>query len=230
MDCPLCVSSRTGIFYKKHQPKVGRKTYWKCSNCHLIFLPPEFHPTPYEEKSRYDEHENSTRNEGYVRFLEKLVQPLAAKLRPGASGLDFGCGPGAVLSALLNRRGYFVENYDPYYFPDASLLYRKYDFIASAEVVEHFRSPREVFLKLDQLLKDDESYLGLMTQILEREDNFPQWWYHNDATHLCFYQHSTLEWIAGWRQWGLEVPEKNVIIYSKGKGNRMHFGRRRQIT
>ena len=42
------------------------------------------------------------------RFLGRLAEPLVERLDPGASGLDFGCGPGPALAAMLTRRGYTV--------------------------------------------------------------------------------------------------------------------------
>ena len=50
-------------------------------------------PAPDKEKARYEQHQNSGSDEGYVAFLKQLSDPLAGMLREGARGLDFGAGP-----------------------------------------------------------------------------------------------------------------------------------------
>ncbi|MEE9231590.1 MAG: class I SAM-dependent methyltransferase [Acidobacteriota bacterium] len=194
--------------------RFGRRLYWRCSRCRLTFLAPECVLDPGAEKTRYDLHQNGPDDAGYVRFLRQLAEPLAARLRPGSLGLDYGCGPGPTLCAILEAMGHSVENYDPYYRPDPSVLRRQYDFVTCSEVMEHVRDPRRTFLRLDRLLKDG-GCLAVMTGILENEDRFVDWWYHLDPTHIAFYQRRTFEWIAGWLGWRVEFPGKNVILCSK---------------
>jgi len=173
------------------------------------------HLTAVEEKKRYDLHQNNPDDEGYRRFLSRLARPLSMKLRQGSKGLDFGCGSGPTLSFMLEEHGCSVVNYDPFYFPEKNLLEMKYDFIASTETIEHFRSPRKEFLLLDRMLKQQEGYLGLMTEILESDHQFNDWWYHGDPTHICFYQKATFDWIAAWRKWTVEYPDRNIVIFSR---------------
>ena len=196
-------------------PHLGKREYRKCSHCRLIFLSPEFRLEPQEEKARYDLHQNHPEDTGYIQFLKKLADPLSLKLRPGFCGLDFGCGAGSALGPLLEERGCSVSAYDPYYFPDRSVLQKKVDFVACSETIEHFYNPRRDFLLMDELLKEDESYLGLMTQMLPGGTDFSDWWYHREPTHVAFYQKETFEWMAAWRGWSVEFPSPNVIIYSK---------------
>jgi len=75
--------------------------------------------------------------------------------------------------------------------------------------------PRETFQLLNQLLKSEGSYLGIMTEILEPNVDFSNWWYHKDLTHICFYQKKTLGWLGEWMGWRSEFPAKNVVIYQK---------------
>jgi len=149
-----------------------------------------------------------------VKFLSKLVHPLSQKLTGGARGLDFGCGPGPAIASILAESGMKVENYDPIYFPNEGLLKGRYDFVTCTEVVEHLRKPRQGFETMDLILKV-RGYLGVMTQVLGDDEDFANWWYPNDPTHIAFYQRKTLEWIGDWMGWGVEFPQKNVIIYSK---------------
>ena len=59
---------------------------------------------------------------GYRRFLSKLADPLMARLAPGARGLDYGCGPGPALAAMLREAGHEVALYDPFFAPDPAPL------------------------------------------------------------------------------------------------------------
>lgn len=214
MTCPLCLSEPASLQFERQDPRYGQRIYFLCDVCGLVFLDPALHLDADAEKARYDSHQNNPADEGYRDFLRRLADPLSEKLRKGDQGLDFGCGPGPTLSLILSERGFEVANYDPFYFPDSGLLKRSYDFVTSTEVVEHLYHPRDVFLTLDQLLKPN-GHLGMMTEMLDRPDRFANWWYHRDPTHVCFYQKETFHWIAGWRQWNVEFPRKNVVIYKK---------------
>lgn len=214
MNCPLCLSAQTSLFIEREYPKGAVKEYLRCPDCLLIFADPRFHLAPEEEKRRYDQHRNSPDDPGYTGFLNRLAVPLAAKLKRGEKGIDFGCGPGPAMDVVLKEKGYFVSNYDPVYFPDRSLLAAEYDFITCTETAEHFRRPRQEFDLMDRVLKRGGK-LGLMTEILEDESSFRQWWYPNDPTHICFYQPQTFLWIAGWKGWETERPAKNVVLFIK---------------
>lgn len=214
MNCPLCVSDKVVPFFKREDITYGKRVYLKCTECALIFLLPELLFDLEQEKARYDTHENSPEDPGYVAFLKKLADPLSKKLTPGQIGLDFGCGPGPALSLILREEGFEVENYDPIYFPNQPLLNREYDFITCTETIEHFYQPRKEFELLKKLLKPN-GLLGVMTEILTDETTFTKWWYHNDPTHVCFYQPQTFEWIAHWQNWAFEMPNKNIVFFLK---------------
>jgi hypothetical protein len=91
--------------------------------------------------------------------LRNLVDPLAEQLKIAgvdpktARGLDVGCGPTAVLAALMQQHhGFTMESFDPNYFPrddavggDAAPAEERYTFVTLCEVVEHFERPREEF-------------------------------------------------------------------------------------
>ncbi|MEI4850515.1 class I SAM-dependent methyltransferase, partial [Klebsiella pneumoniae] len=83
-------------------------------------------------------------------------------LGPGARGLDFGCGPGPALATMLREAGMDMALFDPFFYPQASVLERQYDFITCTEVVEHLHRPAEVFRQLDRLLAPG-GWLGVMT-------------------------------------------------------------------
>ena len=212
--CPLCLSEETRIFCVREDSGLGARDYFKCSACHLIFLSPQNRLPAEEEKKRYDSHQNNPADGRYLKFLNRLAEPLASRLNAGARGLDFGCGPGPAMSALFRAGGHAMEDYDPLYRPQIDLLERRYDFVTCSEVIEHFFEPSREFLRLDGLLNPG-SLLGVMTCILEEESAFQTWWYPKDPTHVCFYQKKTLEWIAGWRNWQADFPASNVVIFKK---------------
>ena len=190
------------------------RDYLRCGACALTFLPPSQHADPARERARYAEHRNISSDPGYRGFLDRLLQPLCAQIAPGSRGLDYGCGPGPTASVMLGERGFVVQNYDPYFFPDEALLSRKYEFIVCTEVLEHLRRPIDDLAGLDSLLKPGGS-LGVMTGVLEDDASFPGWWYRKDPTHICFYRPETLAWIAERFGWALERPSRDVALFSK---------------
>jgi len=215
MYCSLCCLDTVYNYFTKTEKNGDIKNFFKCETCGLVFLDPADHLSPEEERSIYDFHQNSPENEGYVGFLKRLANPLMLKLKENSKGLDFGCGPGPTLSTIFKANGYEIFNYDPYYFPDSTLLNNKYDFITCTEVIEHFYQPGKEFLFFDTLLKENKSFLGIMTQLLPEGSNFDTWWYHRDPTHVSIYSLKTFTWISEWMGWKMEIPENGVVIYSK---------------
>jgi hypothetical protein len=214
MNCLLCNAGEVDVHFEHEDPRYGTRTYWCCGQCGLIFLEPSQRLKPEDEKARYDTHQNDPNDEGYVGFLKRLAIPLSERLQPGQQGLDFGCGPGPTMSVILGEKGFEVEDYDPFYFPDHSLLDKAYDFISCSEVVEHLFEPRKEFQRLDNMLLSN-SYLGIMTEFSTDPDQFSDWWYHRDPTHVCFYSVKTFDWIASWKNWLRSYPQKNVVIFQK---------------
>ncbi len=189
LPCPLCFSNHTKPFFE-----ADRRAYLLCPSCSLLFVPEAYWPSAEEERARYDKHQNSPDDKGYVDFLEKMTDPLAMQLAPGAKGLDYGSGPSPVLSGILNKKGYPTQHYDPVYFP--GLPKGPYDFIVSTEAFEHFRFPREEIQNLRKLLLAG-GFLGIMTSLWDEKTFRANWHYRRDATHLCFYNQKTIERICG---------------------------------
>ena len=177
-------------------------------------MPPQQHPSPAAEKQRYDLHCNHASDQGYRQFLSQLTEPLTARLQPGANGLDFGCGPTAVIALILENGGFRMNRYDPFYAPDRSVLETSYDFIACVEAMEHFFQPALEWKLFLHLVKPG-GWIGIMTALREPQTDFINWWYRKDITHVCFYSRRTFEWLA--MRDGLEVEfiSKSVIIMKK---------------
>jgi len=192
-SCPLC----RGSSYPVPAGDGGYMSYDHCPNCDLIFAHESAVPTRADERARYLEHDNTMANEGYVRmlrgFLKTAILPYVSCSRGCA--LDFGCGPGPVLAYLMEKEGFAVRLYDPYFFPDKTYTKYNYDVIASTEVFEHLQNPYNSMRKLVQLLVPD-GILAVMTHFHPGPESFSDWWYHRDPTHITFYSEKTFRWAA----------------------------------
>lgn len=204
--CPLCGASEPAVIAKP-------PGFFQCAACALIYRDPSQLLKPEEELERYRLHNNSDTAD-YRRHLSQLTIPLTARLKPGAEGLDYGCGPVPVLSSLFNQAGYPTKHFDPFFFNDRNVLNHQYDFITCCEVVEHFYHPAKEFALLRKMLKPG-GWLAVMTQPPPPLEEFANWYYHRDPTHVVFYGAETLSWIA--KQWKLrhfEYP-KGVTLFQK---------------
>ena len=210
--CPLCDAGRTGLF---HRDDV--REYRRCAHCALTFVPSSFHLSHKDEHARYRTHQNHPDDPGYRAFLDRLASRLVPKLTAGAAGLDYGSGPGPTLSVMLEEQGFAMRNYDPYFAPDETALAAGYDFITCTETVEHFASPAREFGRFGRMLRPG-NWLGVMTQMLERDAGFADWWYRRDPTHICFYREETMRWIAAHYGWHMESPAPNVTLF-QAKGD-----------
>jgi len=208
-DCPVCAAPATRWF-----SDVGDRRYWRCGCCVATFLDPGQRPGAGRERREYDLHRNDPADAGYRRFLARLAEPLIDRLAAGAHGLDYGCGPGPAMPAMLAGAGFRVETWDPLYDARAEALARRYDFITCTEVIEHAHAPAEVFRRLDRLLRPG-GLLGLMTAFQTDDARFAGWHYRRDPTHVVFFREQTLRFVAGRTGWAIEIPRAGVAILRK---------------
>lgn len=209
MQCPVC----EGLEGRPFQV-VDDLAYGRCDRCEATFLFPEHLPSIEAERTEYALHQNTDADAGYRLFLARVATPLLQRLRPGSSGLDFGCGPGPVLAGMLREAGHTVALYDPIFQPDRTALDATYDFITCTEVAEHFHDPATEFRRLDGLLRHG-GWLALMTRFQTDDARFAQWHYRRDPTHVVFYREATLRWVARHHGWRAEVPCPNVVLMHK---------------
>lgn len=207
--CPVCEEAGAYRF-----ADIGGREYWRCGRCAATFLSPAQLPALIEEKREYDRHCNDVDDPGYRRFLDRLAVPLLKRLPPKSEGLDYGCGPGPALAAMLEASGHRVRLYDPIYYPDTAALAETCDFITCTEVVEHMHHPAAEFRRLDALLRPG-GLLGIMTVFQTDDARFADWHYRRDPTHVVFYRESTLASIAERMGWTVEIPRANVAIFQK---------------
>lgn len=211
MLCPLCQSDDTQFYFQDK-----KREYQQCNHCYLVFVPPAFWLSAELEKAEYDKHENSLDDEGYLRFLSRMITPITEQIPAPADGLDFGCGPAPALAHYMKSNGYRMELYDLYYFPDRSVLDKQYNFVTSTEVIEHIAAPVPYLKQLMSLVKPG-GLIGLMTKLVIDQDRFATWHYKNDPTHICFYSKETFNYIA--KQYELDVEfigQDVMLLTSKG--------------
>lgn len=207
MSCPLCSAPIVAPPFAAHH-----RHYHDCAACGLIHVDPADRVSREEELAHYQLHQNNPDDPRYRAFLNRLALPLAAVLAPGASGLDYGCGPGPTLSVMLRERGYPTMEYDPFFAPDMALLEQQYDFITCTETVEHFFAPFKEFSRLFGLLRPG-GVLGVMTQMVRESEPFDSWRYARDPTHVCFYRPQTMAWIATRFDRRVMMPESSVALF-----------------
>lgn len=205
--CPLCLSQDASLFVEE-----PARSYHRCPQCSLIFVPARYHLSPLEEKKRYDLHENNPDDPRYREFLNQLVLPLASRLPKGAKGLDFGSGPGPTMSLMFSELGFLTTNYDPFYANDPDVLERTYDFLACSETMEHFYDPKREWDIFMRIVKKG-GWIGVMTKLLEEVVDFSSWHYKQEATHVGFYSKKTFQWLAD--RYGLKAHffGKTVVIF-----------------
>jgi 2-polyprenyl-3-methyl-5-hydroxy-6-metoxy-1,4-benzoquinol methylase len=95
------------------------------------------------------------------------------------------------------------------------VFYKKYDFICATEVVEHLRDPNKDFAALFKMLNPG-GWLGIMTKLVIDKHAFSQWRYIRDMTHICFYSHSTFEYLAHRFNAKLNFAANDVILLYRG--------------
>jgi SAM-dependent methyltransferase len=188
--CPLCYGEDVRAFFHDRQ-----RQYVRCQTCALIFVPPVYFLTPDAEKAEYDLHQNSPDDAGYRTFLQRLFEPLHARLAPGGQGLDFGSGPGPTLSVMFEEAGHTMTLYDVFYADEPDAFNRPYDFITATEVIEHLRQPRKDLERLWGCLKPG-GILGIMTKLAKDREAFSRWHYIRDMTHISFFSVTTIQWLA----------------------------------
>jgi hypothetical protein len=189
-QCPLCHNENISLRLSKDE----RLHYWDCGTCSLLFLDQKFHLDSFEEQGHYLKHNNDVNDPRYQKFLSPVTDFVLQSFSPPAEGLDYGAGPGPVVTEVLRSHGFEMNLYDPFFWQNTQVLEKQYDFIIASEVVEHFYRPGEEFKKLKNLMKEDASLI-IMTHLFDESIDFKNWYYQRDPTHVAFYQHETFEWI-----------------------------------
>jgi SAM-dependent methyltransferase len=171
------------------------KAYHRCPTCRLILLDPAFHLSDKAQQERYQEHQNSANNLGYVamfqKFIESCVTPFA---KPSCRTLDLGCGPSPVLAGLLREAGYPTEIFDPFFFPEVPS--GSFSLVTLTEVLEHLPDPVAALAPWVEKLEPGGLLAGMTLFHSDDPVKFDAWSYRRDTTHVSFYVPKTLDSVA----------------------------------
>lgn len=203
--CPVCASTAD------HFLTIKGQDYFRCPACAARFLEPTHRPSREDEHTHYLHHDNDPDDPRYRRFLSKLADPLIERLLPGSRGLDYGCGPGPALAAILQEAGHDMALYDPFFAPDPAPLHGTFDFVTCTEAAEHFHAPAQEFDRLRQLVRPG-GWLAIMTCFQTEDSRFEAWHYRKDPTHVVFYREETFRYLATCWGWTCEIPAKDVAL------------------
>lgn len=207
--CNLCHSEKISLYYEGDS-----REYYLCSVCGFVFVPETFLLSPDVEKRKYDKHENLPDDLIYQAYLKQIMNPVLGRIEEGASGLDFGSGPGPTLSRMFESRGFKTDIYDAYYAPNDQVFKKTYDFITACEVVEHFYKPQMELDRLFSMLKPN-GILAIKTQMLPFEEEFSTWYYKRDMTHVCFFSERSMRFLADKWKAELIVVKSDVVLFIK---------------
>ncbi|CAN5687177.1 class I SAM-dependent methyltransferase [soil metagenome] len=190
------------------------RVYLGCGVCGLVYLSPHQRLDAGSERARYEKHRNDPADPGYRAFLGQVVEPLVARLTPGATGLDFGCGPEPALAGMLAERGFPTRTHDPFFAPDPEALAGadRYDFITCTETAEHLFEPGPEFERLARLIRPG-GWLAVMTELVPHDVPFASWYYARDPTHVVFYRETSLDWLALRHGWAAERVSPRVTLF-----------------
>ncbi|MDA3938348.1 MAG: class I SAM-dependent methyltransferase [Spirochaetia bacterium] len=182
----------------------GRK-YHICSKCELIQLDGKLYLSMEDEKKRYELHENSADNKGYLTYLNNIItNSITPFLNPGNRILDFGCGPEKTWAEILKEKGFRVSTFDPF-FDNNEWMSKNYNAITAIEVFEHMLSPAKDLESLSNGLRTG-NYLIIRTMLHDNNwDTFKKWWYKEDPTHVSFYSSVTINYIC--KTWNFELKQ-----------------------
>ncbi|MGX1023672.1 class I SAM-dependent methyltransferase [Flavobacterium sp. CS20] len=192
--CPLCQHQADWFCSCFNIPQ----DFYRCSNCLSIFKPSKYFVDADFEEERYRTHNNDVHDKRYQSFVSPITNAVKRDFSSDTKGLDYGCGTGPVATYVLEHEDYNITLYDPYFYPDSSYENEEYDFIICCEVMEHFYEPNQEFEKLKNLLKPNAK-LYCKTKMITNDfsvENFKNWHYKNDPTHVFFYSPKTLQVIC----------------------------------
>ncbi len=210
--CKICKGTA-----RKFTDKVFDNDYYLCKKCGFISKDEKNLLEPKEEFQIYENHENSIEDIKYVEYFKSFLDKALFKyVTKGEKGIDFGSGPEPVLATILERDyNCQMDVYDLFYAPEEVYKNKIYDFITSTEVIEHLKDPLKYFRFFNKHLKVG-GYLGLMTLLHEGDiDEFLEWHYRRDMTHISFFTKHSLLRIAESTGFKLKYCDNHRYIVMK---------------
>jgi SAM-dependent methyltransferase len=171
--------------------------FFRCIYCKSIFKEKDNFLDHNAEKTRYETHNNDVKDIRYQKFVSPITDAVFDEFSNDALGLDYGCGTGPVASYILEKKGFKMTLFDPFFYTETSYSQKKYNFIICCEVMEHFHQPDKEFKHLKELLSKN-GVLYCKTKMISDNisvDAFKAWHYKDDPTHVFFYTPTALNFI-----------------------------------
>ncbi len=177
--CKLCGGSEVEDF----RTKSDHILYHRCLSCSYVSRDKSHQLSAEYEKKRYELHNNSPENHGYVKWINDFLNfAIDTQVPENAHILDFGSGPEPVMARMMEERGYQVFTEDLYF--AAGEPRGPFQLITALEVFEHLHNPYEVLLNLASRLSPG-GRLCISTEFLPSDHNrFEYWRYRSDETHI----------------------------------------------
>jgi len=224
VKCTLCNSYSKFLFKKKLLSK-HKVTFFKCSNCEVIFS-----EKPYWLDEAYHK-PISVSDVGILKRNNLLAKAVDLVITLGlfnkrSKYLDYGGGYGLLVRLLRDRKYDFYrqdkycENIFARYFDlyDIPMNKRKFELVTAFELLEHLTDPNKEFKKVFSY-SDSTLFSTLLynTSILKHIDD---WWYLAPETgqHIIFYNIKSLNYIA---------IKYNMHLYSDNAG--LHLFTKREF-
>lgn len=200
---------------------MADEIYFICYTCGAYVKDIRLYVSYLEEKARYEKHNtryekhnNDVSDVHYQKFTSPITEAILLNHSKEELGLDYGCGTGPVISKQLIDRGFQVNLFDPFFYPDQDYLNYQYYYIFSCEVFEHFHQPKQEIQKLLKLLKPNGK-LYIMTHLYDDKTDFINWYYRNDPTYVFIFTKKTFEYIASHYNLNIEKSTERLIILRK---------------
>ncbi len=177
--CSLCGADEIEDF----TTVSDRILYHRCRNCSYISRDEAHRLSADDEKKRYQLHNNSPDNPGYVEWINRFLDFIFKSPLPGGRLiLDFGSGPEPVMAGMMENLGYRVFTEDPFFSPEKPG--GCFQLITSLEVFEHLQNPYETLVHLASRLTEN-GRLCISTEFIPDDmGRFEYWRYRSDETHI----------------------------------------------
>ena len=206
--CRLCEHDM--VYYDS----ARQRDYYRCPQCDSIQLKTSQILSRELEEKVYLTHHNDVKDPHYQAFVSPITNYILNHFSPTDKGMDFGAGTGPVITEMLKSKKYLVTLYDPFFYPNETLLSRNYHYIFACEVIEHFNQPKQSFDQLYYLLRPGGSWI-FMTNIFNDQIDFQRWHYKNDETHVIFYTKKTFEYIKEHYQLDELIIQNRLIVFKR---------------
>ncbi|MGM9971971.1 MAG: class I SAM-dependent methyltransferase [Anaeroplasmataceae bacterium] len=181
---------------------INHENCFFCTNCEV--LTKINIPSIEEEKNRYDKH---IVDDKYYEYMKKIYESIRPYLNKGNT-LDFGCGKVEALKNIMDSSLYNVISYDKIYFNN-EYCNKLYDNIIMIEVIEHINNFYDTIKELKKIL-NVKGRIIINTNL--HNNNFLNWWYFRDKTHIAFFNQKSFINIAASLNLKIVVIKGNLIV------------------